>query len=95
MARARPTTDWVFGLLVGTLTGFALAMLCVEPYLITPNSTARYYVAVAGIAGATVVMAVRNRLAGQSSPPGGLANAEPSAAPDRGRGTITKEGGMR
>jgi hypothetical protein len=69
MTRAKATAEWVFGLLVGTLTGFALAMIFVQPDMITPESAARLWVAVVGIGGATAVMVVRNWLAGRQAAP--------------------------
>jgi hypothetical protein len=81
---AKMSADWVFGLLAGTLLGFALAMIFVEPYWITPDSKARLYVAVGGILGAMGVMVVRNQVAKPEKVPPERTSGEPDVAPDRG-----------
>ena len=45
----------------GHVVWAALAMIFVEPYWITPEFSARSYVAIAGIAGAMLLMAIRNQ----------------------------------
>ena len=57
---SKVTADWGFGLLAGTLLGFALAMIFVEPNEITPESKASRYVAAVGVVGASGVTAFRN-----------------------------------
>ena len=80
---AKMSGDWVFGLLTGTMLGFALAMIFVEPYWITPDSKMRSYVAIAGVVGAMTMMVVRNQFAKRSKSPLEQKNAEPGPAPDR------------
>ena len=82
MARAKPTADWGFGLVTGVLSGFALAMIFIEPHWITPESAARRYVAVAGLAGAMAVMLVRNLTASLRKSPTGPKDAEPGTSQD-------------
>jgi hypothetical protein len=66
---AKVSAEWGLGLLAGTFLGVALAMIFVEPYWITPESKARTYVALAGVAGASAVTVIRNRVARRAKPP--------------------------
>jgi hypothetical protein len=74
--------DWGWGLLAGTLMGIGIAMTLVEPYWITPKSKLRLYVAVAGVVGASLVVAARNWFRPKDETPNKRA-AEPGAASAR------------
>ena len=72
--------DWALGLAAGTALGFSLARLFVEPYWITPESKSRLYVAAVGILAASVVTAVRSRLARKRRQPSQDSAAQPPSS---------------
>lgn len=64
----RISPDWVFGLMVGWLTGMACAMTLVHPEIITPESPLKKYVVIGGLLGAMATMVIRNRYFDSSAP---------------------------